>query len=76
MRRIPIHNRGNSPVQVGLEPEGDCIPLQPGGECEVHFDPADAPTGTPELEIEIEGSLISLYTAGRKQVFQSGQRIR
>ena len=73
MRKIIIYNRKQQPLEIGLEPEGDCFVLQAGTECEFRY---STHKGDPELEIEIEENLVSIHCLQAKEVWQNGKRLK
>ncbi len=70
-KRIPITNSGARQIEIGIEPEGDCFPLNVGETLELRFVDEDA-----ALELEIEGSLISIHCMSTKEVWKAGSRLR
>jgi hypothetical protein len=74
MRRIPVFNRGPAELEIGLEPEGDCIPLEVGGSLEIRY--AIEGQNEPTVELEMEGQLLSIHCMATKEVWRNGQRVR
>lgn len=74
VHRIPISNRGPSSFDIGLEPEGDCIPLGPGERLEIRYSPERKSEHT--IELEIEGNLLSIHCMATKEIWRDGQRVR
>lgn len=71
--RIHVYNRTEALLTVSLEPEGDCIELEPGKKCEIRLSEHDA---TDELEIEHGNGVIAVHFAATKEVFVDGQQVR
>lgn len=67
--RLPISNKGPTQLQVGIEPEGDCIPLAAGESLEIHYSEPGA-----ELELVLEGDLLSVYCSTTQEVWRAGKR--
>jgi hypothetical protein len=68
---ITVHNNGLTPLQVGLEPEGDCVTVPVGGKCVVR--------GTTEggnFEVEVQSGLLSVTLDSIKEVDINGVRVR
>ena len=72
MRRIPLYNRTAQPLQIGLEPEGDCFSLGAGQECELRY----GQTAPDDLEIEFEADLVSIHCSEPKEIWQGGKRVK
>jgi hypothetical protein len=73
--RIPIFNRGPNELQVGLEPEGDCLTLQAGESLEIRYSAEDG-FDEPVVELELDGPLLSVHCMFRKEVWINGSRVR
>jgi hypothetical protein len=71
-RSISVINRGPDELPVGIEPEGDCIPLQPRETLEIRY----LDDGDPDLAIECDGNLLSVYLNGEKEAWKGDERLR
>ncbi len=73
-RRVPVFNRSDDVLDVCIEPEGDVIPLNPGGRLDVVYQSdGDA---DPGLEIEVSKGMLVLHCMATKQIWQENRRIR
>jgi hypothetical protein len=72
--RIPIINRGPNELQVGLEPEGDCLVLRAGETLEIRYSTEGCEE--PAVELEVEGQLLSVHCMLTKEVWRNGVRVR
>jgi len=74
LRRIPVFNRGPETLEIGLEPEGDCVTLDAGENLEIRYsvDGGDE----PGIELEVEGRLLSIHCMVIKEVWRNGERVR
>jgi hypothetical protein len=73
--RVPIVNRGPHELQVGLEPEGDCLTLSAGESLEIRYSTEDK-LDELVVELELEGQLLSVHCMSIKEVWKNGGRIR
>jgi hypothetical protein len=71
---IPIVNRTDKEVVLGLEPEGDNLPLAPGKTVIVKAVGPGA--DNPQLEIDIEAGLLSISMMCRKEVWCGDVRLK
>jgi hypothetical protein len=72
--KLPIANRTDHEILLGLEPEGDTIPLAPG---QVVVVKATGPgSEAPSLEIDIEDGLVSISMMCDKEVWLGDTRLR
>lgn len=74
LRRIPVFNRGPDALEIGLEPEGDCIVLNAGESLEIRYSAEGK--DEPSIELEIEGRLLSIHCMVIKEVWRNGERVR
>lgn len=75
VRAIPIYNRSGEELHVMLEPEGDCITIQPSQVCKIIPQPAE--TGEAiDLEIECNDKMVSVHLYNLKEVYVDGERVR
>lgn len=72
---LPFRNNSDHEIQLGLEPEGDSIPLGPGDRCIVRLTEADDLVSL-ELDFEYCGDLFSITAMSSKVVFLNGEQIR
>ncbi len=69
--QITVCNNTQRPLQIGLEPEGDCVTVPVGAKCLVRGQDADA-----DFELEIEDGLLSVHLDSIKEVEVDGVRVR
>jgi len=74
LRRIPVFNRGPEELEVGLEPEGDCIVLKAGESLEIRY--AVEGHEEPGIELEVQGRLLSFHCMVSKEIWKNGRRVR
>ncbi len=75
IRAIPIYNRSGDELHVMLEPEGDCVTIQPSQVCKIVPCPGESSEAI-ELEIECRGSIISVHLNNLKEVYVDEERVR
>lgn len=73
-RSLPVHNRGAQTLDVGIEPEGDCVVLEPGETLEFRYELDQG--GDPQLEIVFDGQLLSVYCMAPKEIWRGGKQLR
>ena|SRR5687768_14638824 len=71
---IPIVNRTEHEIMLGLEPEGDTIPLAPGQTVIVKT--VGTGSEAPGIELDIEEGLVSISIMCEKEVWSGGMRLR
>ena len=72
---FPIKNDSDHELELGLEPEGDSIPLAPGDRCVLRFiDATDL--AALDLDVEYRGRFISVSAMASKEVFVNGKQVR
>jgi hypothetical protein len=71
---VPVVNRTEREILIGLEPEGDTLPLAPGQTLVIKA------TGersiAPEIEIDIEEGLLTVSIMCDKEVWSGDIRLR
>jgi hypothetical protein len=72
--QVPIVNNTNREVLLGLEPEGDTLPLGPGQKVVIKATGRGA--DDPQLEIDIDDDLFTISMMCSKEVWSDGVRIR
>lgn len=72
--RIPIANRTQREVMLGLEPEGDTVPIPPGHVLVVKAKGRE--NGLPEIQFDIEDGLVSISIMCEKEVWLGDKRLR
>ncbi|HKO48080.1 MAG TPA: hypothetical protein VJV79_10170 [Polyangiaceae bacterium] len=72
--RIPIVNRSGREMLLGLEPEGDTVPLAPGQTVVVKA--TGNGSESPEIQIDIEEGLVSISIMCDKEVWSGDVRVR
>lgn len=75
VRIIPIRNKSAKELDVMLEPEGDCITIQPGQICSIVPHPSESEQAI-ELVIDYRDNMISLYLDNLKDVYIDEKRVR
>jgi hypothetical protein len=75
LRSVPIYNRLDRVLHIGIEPEGDCITLQPSQVCTIVPQPSEVAQEL-ELEIACEGELISVHLSSLKAIYVDQDRVR
>lgn len=73
---LPIFNDSAHDLQLGLEPEGDCITLSPGDRCVIRFIAEPGVFGIVDLDITYRDRDISVCGMVPKEVFLDGKKIR
>jgi hypothetical protein len=71
---IPIVNRTQREILLGIEPEGDTVPLAPGQTVVVRTVGKDSES--PGIELDIEDGLVSISMMCEKEVWSGGVRLR
>ncbi len=69
VRKLQIANTSSEIVYLGLEPEGDFVDLASGARCEVLL--LSSSDTEDDLELEIGGDAVRLYSQAGKQVWQN-----
>jgi hypothetical protein len=72
--KVPIVNRTEKEVLLGLEPEGDTVAIAPGQTVVVKATGNGAEE--PEIEIDIEEGLLSMSMMCEKEVWSGDVRLR
>lgn len=72
--RVPIANCSQREILLGLEPEGDTIPLAPGQTVVVIA--VGRGSDAPQLEFDIDDDLVSISMMCRKEVWCGSVRLR
>ena len=71
---IPIVNKTERELLLGLEPEGDTVPLAPGQTVIVKT--VGKGSEAPGIELDIEDGLVSISMMCEKEVWSGGIRLR
>jgi hypothetical protein len=75
IRAIPIYNRSGDELHVMLEPEGDCVTIQPSQVCKIVPQLGESSEAI-DLEIECREKMVSVYLNNQKEVYVDGERVR
>jgi hypothetical protein len=70
--QLPFRNEGVKSFFVMLEPEGDCIEVEPGAVVELRLVPEP---GEQSLEIEEDADVLRIYSLSEKEIWKSGSRV-
>ena len=76
MIRIPVRNTSDAEVLVGLEPEGDTLPLMPGETCTIEAITEIQDLARLDFQIEYSNGLISVCLMCTKTAFVDGRKVR
>ena len=76
MTRVPVRNDTDREILIGLEPEGDTIPLAPGETCLIQTAEDAADWDALDFHIEYSEGLVSISLMCEKLVFVNGRRVR
>lgn len=71
---IPIANRTKKEILLGLEPEGDTLPMAPGQTVIVKA--VGKGSDAPRVEFDIGEELVSISMMCEKEVWSQGVRLR
>jgi hypothetical protein len=71
---VPVANRTRSEILLGLEPEGDTVPVGPGQT--VLIKATGRGSEAPQLEIDIGEGLVSISMMCAKEVWCGDVRLR
>ena len=72
---LPIRNNTGKKLHVMLEPEGQCLTLEPGEDCKIVPLPSSDETPT-ELELVCEEGVLTVHLMAAKEAFVAGKRVR
>ena len=70
---LPFRNEGPTSFFLMLEPEGDCIEIEPGASVELRL--VEEP-GEQSLEIEEDADILRVYSMSGKEIWKCGARVR
>lgn len=71
-RRFPVSNKGTEPIEIAIEPDGDCFELAVGEKIELRYEETPG-----DDQVVIEGSRITFWFGHfYVEIWQNGKRIR
>jgi hypothetical protein len=70
---LPFRNEGHESFFLMLEPEGDCVEVEPGASIELRL---VADHDEQSMEIEEDGDLLRIYSLSAKEIWKHGSRVK